>query len=213
MLNILCIIQVYAVASEDMDSLTFGAPKFLRHLMDPSSKKIPVMEFDVAKVCYPWLLSKRMGFSLYDLLISIYLMFQILEELDLTMDQFIDLCILSGCDYCDNIRGIFCPAFIQRVLGSSSILWLWYDRYLYMCIIWIIINVCHRYWGDDSSEAHTPTRLYWKNTGKYKQREVFFFSHFKILCFQVHAIEVFTCFSVMFALHYESDIWPVYLDL
>jgi len=167
-----------------MDSLTFGAPKFLRHLMDPSSKKIPVMEFDVAKVRYPWLLSKCMGFSLYDLLISIYLMFQILEELDLTMDQFIDLCILSGCDYCDNIRGIFIPAFIQLVLGSSSILWLWYDRCLYMCIIWIIINVCHRYWGDDSSEAHTPTRLYWKNTGKHKQREVFFFPILKFFVFK-----------------------------
>jgi hypothetical protein len=44
-------LQVYGVASEDMDSLTFGAPRFLRHLMDPSSKKIPVMEFEVAKVC------------------------------------------------------------------------------------------------------------------------------------------------------------------
>lgn len=42
--------QVYAVASEDMDSLTFGAPRFLRHLMDPSSKKVPVMEFEVSKV-------------------------------------------------------------------------------------------------------------------------------------------------------------------
>lgn len=71
--------KVYGVASEDMDSLTFGAPKFLRHLMDPSSRKIPVMEFDIAKV---------------------------LEELNLTMDQFIDLCILSGCDYCESIRGI-----------------------------------------------------------------------------------------------------------
>ncbi|KAL4034484.1 hypothetical protein IC575_003131 [Cucumis melo] len=71
--------KVYAVASEDMDSLTFGSPRFLRHLMDPSSRKIPVMEFEVAKI---------------------------LEELNLTMDQFIDLCILSGCDYCDNIRGI-----------------------------------------------------------------------------------------------------------
>ncbi|KAL7200244.1 hypothetical protein ACSBR1_032213 [Camellia fascicularis] len=69
--------KVYAVASEDMDSLTFGAPRFLRHLMDPSSKKVPVMEFEVSKV---------------------------LEELNLTMDQFIDLCILSGCDYCDSIR-------------------------------------------------------------------------------------------------------------
>ena len=44
------ILQVYAVASEDMDSLTFGTPRFVRHLMDPSSKKIPVMEFEVAKV-------------------------------------------------------------------------------------------------------------------------------------------------------------------
>lgn len=38
------------MASEDMDSLTFGAPKFLRHLMDPSSRKIPVIEFDTGKV-------------------------------------------------------------------------------------------------------------------------------------------------------------------
>lgn len=37
---------------------------------------------------------------------------QILEELALTMDQFIDLCILSGCDYCDPIKGahpLSCP--------------------------------------------------------------------------------------------------------
>ena len=42
--------QVYAVASEDMDSLTFGAPRFLRHLMDPSSRKVPVTEFEISKV-------------------------------------------------------------------------------------------------------------------------------------------------------------------
>ncbi|KAL9241704.1 hypothetical protein vseg_015782 [Gypsophila vaccaria] len=71
--------KVYAVASEDMDSLTFGSSVFIRHLMDPSAKKIPVLEFELAKV---------------------------LEELSLTMDQFIDLCILSGCDYCNNIKGI-----------------------------------------------------------------------------------------------------------
>ncbi|CAN6280716.1 unnamed protein product [Urochloa humidicola] len=71
--------QVYAVASEDMDSLTFGARRFLRHLTDLGYKKSPVTEFEVSKV---------------------------LEELGLTMDQFIDLCILSGCDYCENIKGI-----------------------------------------------------------------------------------------------------------
>ncbi|XP_052148974.1 flap endonuclease 1-B [Oryza glaberrima] len=71
--------KVFAIASEDMDSLTFGARRFLRHLTDLSFKRSPVTEFEVSKV---------------------------LEELGLTMDQFIDLCILSGCDYCENIRGI-----------------------------------------------------------------------------------------------------------
>ncbi|XP_042437057.1 flap endonuclease 1-A-like [Zingiber officinale] len=86
--------KVYAVASEDMDSLTFGAPKFLRHLMDPSSKKIPVMEFEVSKV---------------------------LEELELTMDQFIDLCILSGCDYCDSIKGIGGQTALKLIRQHSCI--------------------------------------------------------------------------------------------
>ncbi|KAJ3669323.1 hypothetical protein LUZ60_011273 [Juncus effusus] len=71
--------KVYAVASEDMDTLTFGAPKFIRHLMEPTSKKVQIMEYEISKV---------------------------LEELQLTMDQFIDLCILCGCDYCDSIKGI-----------------------------------------------------------------------------------------------------------
>lgn len=31
--------------------------------------------------------------------------FQVLEGLGLNMDQFVDLCILCGCDYCDTIRG------------------------------------------------------------------------------------------------------------
>ncbi|CAA0817946.1 Flap endonuclease 1 [Striga hermonthica] len=86
--------KAYAVASEDMDSLTFGAPRFLRHLMDPSSKKIPVMEFEVSKV---------------------------LEELNLTMDQFIDLCILSGCDYCDSIRGIGGLTALKLIRQHGSI--------------------------------------------------------------------------------------------
>jgi flap endonuclease-1 len=30
----------------------------------------------------------------------------VLEGLGLTMDEFIDLCILCGCDYADSIRGI-----------------------------------------------------------------------------------------------------------
>ena len=50
----------------------------MRHLTFSESRKIPVQEFDLAKV---------------------------LEESGLDMDQFIDLCILLGCDYCDTIKG------------------------------------------------------------------------------------------------------------
>ena len=62
-----------------MDALTFGANVLLRHLTFSEARKMPIKEFHVAKV---------------------------LEGLELTMDQFIDLCILLGCDYCDKIKGV-----------------------------------------------------------------------------------------------------------
>eukprot|EP00890_Picochlorum_soloecismus_P000794 jgi/Picsp_1/1715/NSC_05189-R1_rad2 family len=71
--------EVYAISTEDMDSLTFGTPLLLRHLMAPAAQKVAVTEFDHTKV---------------------------LQELELTEDQFIDLCILCGCDYTDKIAGI-----------------------------------------------------------------------------------------------------------
>eukprot|EP00672_Neobodo_designis_P018952 CAMPEP_0174854586 /NCGR_PEP_ID=MMETSP1114-20130205/31740_1 /TAXON_ID=312471 /ORGANISM="Neobodo designis, Strain CCAP 1951/1" /LENGTH=399 /DNA_ID=CAMNT_0016089287 /DNA_START=33 /DNA_END=1232 /DNA_ORIENTATION=+ len=71
--------RCWAVATEDMDALTFGAPIMLRHLTFSEAKKRPVMEYNIDTVL------QRLGF---------------------TMDQFIDLCILLGCDYCDKIHGI-----------------------------------------------------------------------------------------------------------
>ncbi|KAG0470611.1 hypothetical protein HPP92_017311 [Vanilla planifolia] len=86
--------EVYAVASEDMDSLTFGATRFLRHLMDNVSGKAPIVEFEISKV---------------------------LGELDLTMAQFVDLCILSGCDYCDGIKGIGARTAFKLIQRHGSI--------------------------------------------------------------------------------------------
>lgn len=71
--------KAFAVATEDMDSLTFGAPKLVRNLMTPASAKLPIHEYEHEKL---------------------------LAELNLTNDQFIDVCILCGCDYLDQIRGI-----------------------------------------------------------------------------------------------------------
>lgn len=68
---------VYAVATEDMDALTFGCPRLIRNLISGQNEK--VKEFQIARV---------------------------LDGLSLTQDQFVDLSILMGCDYCDNIRGI-----------------------------------------------------------------------------------------------------------
>ncbi|UZJ53428.1 hypothetical protein CBS101457_002748 [Exobasidium rhododendri] len=71
--------KVYAAGSEDMDTLTFGTPILLKHLTFSEAKKMPVHEVNLKKA---------------------------LEGLGMDMDQFIDLCILLGCDYMEPIKGI-----------------------------------------------------------------------------------------------------------
>ncbi|EGG23160.1 XPG [Cavenderia fasciculata] len=71
--------KAWASGSEDMDSLAFGTKILLRNLTASDQKKNPLWEFDHEKLLY------GTGF---------------------THDQFIDLCILLGCDYCESIRGI-----------------------------------------------------------------------------------------------------------
>ena len=42
------------MSSEDMDSLTFGAPRLVRNLMTPAAAKLPINEYDYDKVgCLP----------------------------------------------------------------------------------------------------------------------------------------------------------------
>jgi len=67
----------YGVGSEDMDILTFGSKKLLRNIS--SSKKNDIVEYDLSKI---------------------------LEELKYSYQEFIDLCILLGCDYVEAIPGI-----------------------------------------------------------------------------------------------------------
>lgn len=62
-----------------MDALTFRTPKLLRKLTFSAANKQPIIEIDLE---------------------------QVLAGLQLTYDQFIDLCILCGCDYCNTIKGI-----------------------------------------------------------------------------------------------------------
>ncbi|ORC85674.1 flap endonuclease-1 (FEN-1) [Trypanosoma theileri] len=71
--------KAWAVGTEDMDALTFGAPIMLRHLTYSEAKKRPIAEYHLS---------------------------EILAHTELTMPQFIDLCILLGCDYVPKIPGI-----------------------------------------------------------------------------------------------------------
>jgi len=68
--------KAWATVSEDMDTLTFGSSYLLRNL---NAKKDPILE-----ICLEDVLS---GF-------------------DLNHEEFINLCILCGCDYLKNLEGI-----------------------------------------------------------------------------------------------------------
>lgn len=71
--------KVFATATEDMDALTFGSSIVLRHLTASEQKKLPIREIHLDNL---------------------------LDELGLTQTQFIDLCILLGCDYCESVKGV-----------------------------------------------------------------------------------------------------------
>jgi len=68
------------VMSEDMDCLPFNCSYLIRNCIDKSIKITDT--------------------------ISIFDQEKILKDLEMTQDQFIELCILCGCDYCSNIPRI-----------------------------------------------------------------------------------------------------------
>jgi len=86
--------KVYAVGTEDMDSLTFGGDVLLRHLTFSEARKMPIQEFNLQRV---------------------------LQGLEMNMEQFIDLCILLGCDYVPSIRGVGPKKAIEMMRREGSI--------------------------------------------------------------------------------------------
>ena len=92
---------VYGVGTEDMDALTFGSKKMLRHMHKSEAQKLPILEIDLA------IALKELGMTVshshvYWLLINM----SANDNEPCQMDEFIDVCILCGCDYADSIRGI-----------------------------------------------------------------------------------------------------------
>lgn len=71
--------KAFAAGSEDMDTVTHGTPVLLRHLTFAEARKQPILEVHLEDA---------------------------LKGLEMDMPQFVDLCILLGCDYADSIKGI-----------------------------------------------------------------------------------------------------------
>lgn len=46
---------------------------------------------------------------------------RILKGFDMTMEQFIDMCILLGCDYCETIRGVGPKKAFELITKYKSI--------------------------------------------------------------------------------------------
>ena len=65
------------VVTEDMDTLVYGCPKMIRNCLDKSIKRkdvVSVINLDI-----------------------------LLKDFEMDMKEFIDLCVLCGCDYCPSI--------------------------------------------------------------------------------------------------------------
>eukprot|EP00917_Polyrhabdina_sp_WS-2016_P022266 GHVP01048326.1.p1 GENE.GHVP01048326.1~~GHVP01048326.1.p1 ORF type:complete len:351 (-),score=71.57 GHVP01048326.1:953-2005(-) len=85
---------VYGVASEDMDTLSFGSPILIKYLTLSEARKIPITEIRLSSV---------------------------LKGLEMTEDEFIDFCILLGCDYCTGLKGIGPTKAFQLIKKYNSI--------------------------------------------------------------------------------------------
>ena len=88
---------MYAAGSEDMDTLTFNTPILYRHLTFSEAKKQPILEVDLKKAID----GLNMTMSQVLELISFAVAFS-----DDLFHQFIELCLLLGCDYLEPIKGI-----------------------------------------------------------------------------------------------------------
>ena len=82
------------MGTEDMDALTFGTGVLLRHLTFSEARKMPIKEFYLDKL---------------------------LEGFEMDQEQFIDLCILLGCDYCEKIRGMGPKSAIKLIQEHKTI--------------------------------------------------------------------------------------------
>ena len=115
------------VLTEDMDTMVYGCPKLIRNCTDKTLKRKDI--------------------------VSVFNYSKMIEDLEITHDQFVDFCIFCGCDYCDsvpkvgnitalklikkfkNIESImentkyeYPENYIEKVKSSREIFMMWKDK-------------------------------------------------------------------------------------
>jgi len=83
------------VVTEDMDTLAFGCPKMIRMCLDKSIRRPDI--------------------------ISIIDLEEVMKGFSMNYQQFVDLCILCGCDYCSNIPRIGNKGALKLIKKHGSI--------------------------------------------------------------------------------------------
>lgn len=83
------------VVSEDMDTLAFGCPKMIRTCLDKTIKRSDV--------------------------ISVISLDQILNDFNMNINNFVDMCILCGCDYCTTIPKVGSVRSFNYIKSYQSI--------------------------------------------------------------------------------------------
>nr|PIL97169.1 putative flap structure-specific endonuclease 1 [Toxoplasma gondii COUG] len=94
--------KVWATATEDADALTFGATRLIRNLTfgeRASGSGASATASGILVIDLPTLL----------------------EELQFSQEQFIDFCILCGCDYCGTLKGVGAKTAYSLVKEHGSI--------------------------------------------------------------------------------------------
>ena len=83
------------VVTEDMDTLAFGCPRMIRTCLDKSIKRNDI--------------------------ISVIDLHTLLTDFKMTYEQFVDMCILCGCDYCPNIPRIGNKTAFKLITNHKNI--------------------------------------------------------------------------------------------
>jgi flap endonuclease-1 len=95
--------DLWAVASQDYDSLLFGAPRFIRNLTISGRRKLP---------------RKNVYIEIEPEIIELKNM---LSELNITREQLIDIAILLGTDFNPGIKGIGPKTALKLIKENTSL--------------------------------------------------------------------------------------------